>query len=170
MFLKIYKASICRKTFKFQLVEKNTFRKKILILENDDQIVSVFNDIFINRVSNLNIAQYFDRSVNDKFVKHTILKIVEQYEIHPSNIAIKSTRSDRRFTFEKILKSEITVETFKFGCSKLSQISNIPTKLIKANCAIYTENLYYEFNRSLDLGVRTENRKFADITPAYKKS
>ena len=46
-------------------------------------------------VSNLNIAHYFDRSLNSKFVKNTILRIVEQYGIDPSIAAIKSTKSDR---------------------------------------------------------------------------
>lgn len=78
-------------------------------------------------------------------------------------------QSDRRFTFKNFSKSEITREILRLDCSKGSHDSRIPTKFIKTHCDIFTEILYYAFDRSLKLGVFPETMKFADITPPYKK-
>ena len=42
------------------------------------------------------------------------------------------------------------MEIFHFNSTRASHDSDIPTKLIKTNCDVFTDTLYYEFNRSLE--------------------
>ena len=51
-------------------------------------------------------------------------------------------------------------EILNLDSSKVCQESDIPTKIIKPNSDIFTEVIYKELNRGLEVG---------NVTPAYKK-
>ena len=53
--------------------------------------------------------------------------------------------------------------------SKACQDSDITTKVIKSNSDIFTDALYFEFNRSLEKSVFPPSMKLANVTPVYKK-
>ena len=54
-------------------------------------------------------------------------------------------------------------------CSKASQDSNIPTKIIQDNIDIFVPVLLTEFNGSLKLSRLPHSMKSANITPVVKK-
>ena len=55
-------------------------------------------------------------------------------------------------------------------CSKASQDSDIPTKIIKDNIYIFVPVLLTEFNESLKLNRFPHSMKSANITPLFKKN
>ena len=55
-------------------------------------------------------------------------------------------------------------------CSKASQDSDIPTKIIKDNIGIFVPVLLTEFNESLKLNRFPHSMKSADITSVSKKN
>ena len=55
-------------------------------------------------------------------------------------------------------------------CSKASQDSNIPTKIIQDNIDIFVPVLLTEFNGSLKLSTLPHSMKSANITPVVKKN
>ena len=55
-------------------------------------------------------------------------------------------------------------------CSKASQDSDIPTKIIKDNIDIFVPVLLTEFNESLKLNRFPHSMKSANITPVFKKN
>ena len=148
--------------------------EKDLILEKNDDIAETFNDFFTSVVSNLNIPRYQDPFTDSDQTKnqieHPILRIIEQYKNHPSIIAINNQNMDRRFSFQEIKKSEINQEILNLDSSKACQEWDLPTKIIKANSDIFTEVIYKELNRGLEVGNFPSATKLANVTPAYKIS
>ena len=55
-------------------------------------------------------------------------------------------------------------------CSKASQDSDIPTRIIKDNVDIFVTVLLTEFNKSLKLSRFPHSMKSANITPVFKKN
>ena len=55
-------------------------------------------------------------------------------------------------------------------CSKASQDSDIPNKIIKDNIYIFVPVLLTEFNESLKLNRFPHSMKSANITPLFKKN
>ena len=53
--------------------------------------------------------------------------------------------------------------------SKAFQDSDIPTKVVKSNLDIFTDALYYGFNRSLETKIFPPSIKLANVTPVHKK-
>ena len=144
-----------------------------LILEKNDDIVEIFNDFFTS-VSNLNIPRYkvpfTDSDQIKNLIEHPILRIIEQNKNHLIIIAINNENVDRRFSFQEITKSEGNQEILNLDSSKACQKSDIPTKIIKANSHIFTEVIYEEFNRGLEVGNFLCTMKLANVTPVYKIS
>ena len=52
---------------------------------------------------------------------------------------------------------------------KTCQDSDIPIKVIKSNSDIFTDALYSEFNRSLEISVFRPSMILANVTPVLKK-
>ena len=71
-----------------------TLVEKDLILEKNDDIAETFNDFFTSVVSNLNIPHYQDPFIDsdqtENRIGHPILRIIEQYKIHSSIIAVNN--------------------------------------------------------------------------------
>ena len=66
------------------------------------------NDFFSNVVSNLNIPQSEDPTVDIDHFEEPSPKANENYINHPSNRAIKENNKDNHFTFENKSKSHKT--------------------------------------------------------------
>ena len=73
---------------------KITLVEKYLILEKNNDIAETFNHIFTSVVSNLNIPHYQDPFIDsdqtENRIGHPILRIIEQYKIHSSIIAVNN--------------------------------------------------------------------------------
>ena len=164
------------KSIKPLFSEKGSIHNKItlveqdLILDKDDNVADVPNNVFINVVSNLNIPKYHDKSVNIDHSEDPIARSIERYKNRPSIVAIKSKGTNKYFRFSSISKAEIKKEILNLDSSKACQDSNIPTKVIKSNSDIFTDALYFEFNRFLEANFFPPSLKSANVTPVHKKS
>ena len=139
------------------------------IIEEPYKIAETFNNFFISAVSNLNIPRYVDSSITFDHVDDEILRVVEKYNNHPSAVAIKNKNVNSQFSFRPITKSEIYKEILNLDISKASQDSDIATKIVKANADIFTEILFTEFERSLEIDDFPTSMKLANVTPVHKK-
>ena len=74
---------------------------------------------------------------------------------------------NRRFSFQETTKSKINQEIFNLDSSKACQELDIPTKMIKAKSDIFTDFIYKELNRSLEVGNFPCTMKH--VTPVCKK-
>ena len=74
------------------------------------------------------------------------------------------------FSFKNASISDIKKELQNLDTSKATQKSDLPTKIIKENSAIFASFLFGSVNSTIDLSNFPKNLKFADITPAYKKN
>ena len=138
------------------------------ILENNYKIGETFNNFFPGAVSNLNIPQFVDPSVEIDYTEDPILRIIEQYKNHPSVVAIKKKYLNKQFSVQYIPKSGVKKEILNLDISKASQDSDITAKSIKMNADIFPEILYV-FNRSLEVGEFPYGMKLANVTPVHKK-
>ena len=77
---------------KITLVEEN------LIIDQNEEIAKTFNDFFTKVVSNLNITQYEDPSVNFEQIEDPILRVIEQYQNHRSILAVNAKFKGKQFS------------------------------------------------------------------------
>ena len=68
-----------------------------------------------------------------------------------------------------ISKKDIEKELLNLNVAKASQDSDIPTKIIKKNSDIFSDILFKEFNKSLEICKFPSCLKMANVTPVYKK-
>ena len=92
------------------LRKKNATSNKITladvnsILENNNKIAEY---------SNLNIPPFVDPSVEIDHTEYLISHIIEQYQNHPSVVAINEKKLNKQFSFEYIPKSDVEKGNFK---------------------------------------------------------
>ena len=111
------------------------------------KLLKTFNDFFTKVVSNLNITQYEDLSVNFEQIEDPVLRVIEQYKNHPSIFAINTKFKGKQFSFQLFSKLEIKKEILNLDNSKAWQKSDISTKVIKATSDIFADILHEVFNR-----------------------
>ena len=122
------------KHVKSLFTEKSVRSNKIIlvedncILENNDKIAETSNNFFTSAVSNLNILQFVDPSVEINHIEDPILRIIEQYKNLPSIVAI-----DEKSFHSGIYQREV----LNLDVSNTSQGSDKPTKIIKMNADIF---------------------------------
>ena len=68
-----------------------------------------------------------------------------------------------------IYKKDIEKEILNLSVEKASQDSDIPIKIIKKNSDIFSDILFKEFNKSLEICKYPFCLKMANVTPVYKK-
>ena len=148
------------------LRKKNATSNKITladvnsILENNNKIAEY---------SNLNIPPFVDPSVEIDHTEYLISHIIEQYQNHPSVVAINEKKLNKQFSFEYIPKSDVKKEILNLNVSKATQDSDISTKIIKMNADIFAEVLYIVFNRTLEVGEFHSGMKLVHVTSVHKK-
>ena len=100
-------------------------------------------------------------------IKEPVIKTIIKYSNHPSIIAINERRSNSKFSFSFIEKNDSLKETKNLQISKVTQDSDIPTKLIKNNFElIYLLILFYY---SIAQSTFPSLLKRSNITPVHKK-
>ena len=92
-----------------------------------------------------------------------VIKSVEKFKtILVSRLSIDT------FSFSKVNHEEIVKEIKNLDTSKASQVSDIPTKIIKTNCDIFSNFIHSSYNKTIE---KSEFRslKLADVTSIFKK-
>ena len=95
---------------------------------------------------------------------------MKRFENHPSILEIKKQiPSDVafRFSFRKVILTEIIDELKNFDESKATQSNDIPTKVIKENYDIFATFITQNFN-NIENSVFPDILKQANIKPVYK--
>ena len=164
------------KTVKPLLSEKFNARERISLSENGEivktekETAEVFNNFLGNIIKNRNISQYSDFDPITENVKDLTLKAILKYEKHPSSLAIR-TKCNRNcaFSFREVSFKEIETEIRLLKLNKGSQYSDIPTKIIKENSAIFSNFICESINNSIKSSIFPSCLKHADVTPLRKK-
>ena len=74
------------------------------------------------------------------------------------------------FVFRKFRQLKLKKELKNLDCSKASQDSDIPTKIIKGNIDIFVPVLLTVFNESLKLSRFPHSVKSANVAPVFKRN
>ena len=118
---------------------------------------------FFAVIINLNIPQYEDPTSNTNAIDDTVSRAIKKYKNHLSIKLIKTNNENNvSFCFQEI--RAIEKELKNFDCSKASQDSYIPTKIINDNIDIFVPVLLIKFNESLKLSRFPHSMKSANIT------
>ena len=150
------------KTIKPFLPAKVRLANKMALIDNEEIIIGghntakVLNTFFSNIASNLNIAEYSNCEPLANNISDTILKCVVIYRNHRSILAIgevckKLPRRPSSFSKKKKKnREEILGEMLKLETSRACQDTDILTKIIKENAAIFADILVARFNDSVE--------------------
>ena len=156
------------------LTNKSVSSSRISLIEEDiiqdnKEIANVFNEYFTNIVEDLRIPQYNNTFDETNIIEDPLLACFEKFKDHPSILTIQNRIWNRGFSFQPFSKSEIENEILVLDETKSCQEFDIPTKIIKQNHDFFSDILYKEMNKSLELGEFPEMMKIADVIPIYKK-
>ena len=104
-------------------------------------------------------------------VQDSTLRAILKYKDHPSILAIQNNCKNRRkFTFEEMDLASIEKEIHNLKINKASQSSDISTKIIKENNAIFKEFLWKNISSSIKSSTFPSCLKSTDATSLHKKA
>ena len=157
--------------------EKSSSKESISLINKDgvitknEDLAKTFNVFFSCIVKKLDIEHVPDDESNLPNVEDPILKAIAKYENHPSILRIKNymKEKDLYFSFEFVVKPNISKEINKLDEKKACQEHDVPVKLIKSNKDLFSHFIYHNFNNSLFSSNFPLNLKAADILPTHKK-
>ena len=152
---------------KFSKSEKTNLTEGKKTISNDDELCRVFNSFSSKIVDELkipNISNYKIDNTNDPFKE-----ALRYFENHPSITNIKSRSFDINFTFRDTSSSEVIKFIKTLNVKKVSQKSDIPTKIVKLNPDIFGNFICKNFNYCLKKGEFPCVLKHADAIRVYKK-
>jgi len=104
----------------------------------------------------------------DETNNHTEI-CIQKYRQHPSVTEIKKTEYLNKFSFIPTTKEEVGKIIKDLVQGKSQPSSDIPVKIIKDNCDMFSEFLCSEINASFESNSFPKELKLADITPVYKR-
>ena len=103
----------------------------------------------------------------------SVLKTKMKFVNHPSINTTRDWFPNNNFSFSKVAKSDVRIEIINLNSAKVSQDSNIPTKLIKQNINIFSDVLHSPFNSCLEnvfnFEIFASILKTADAISLFKK-
>ena len=117
----------------------------------------------------MNIPKYEDLSVNSVNSENALENQVIKYKNHPSTRAVLDRSPNTSFSLKTVSKKDIEKEILNLNVEKASQDSDINTKVIKKNSDIFSDKLFKEFNKSLEICRFPSYLKMTNVTPVYKK-
>ena len=150
-------------------------RQKISLVENDEiignnkKISEIFNNFFSGVVAKLNIPKYEDLSINSVNSEDPLENLVIKHKNQPSTRAIRDKSLNTSFSLKTVSQRDIEKEILKLNLAKASQDLDIPTKIIKKNADTFSDILFKEFNKSLEIGKFPSCLKMTNVTPVYRK-
>ena len=93
-----------------------------------------------------------------------------KYKNHPSILTIQAKyKCNNKFSFTEVTTQDIEKESFDLETKKASQISDIPTTIIKENVDAFAHFLYTSINSSIKSSLFPSCLIFADVTSLHKK-
>ena len=99
-----------------------------------------------------------------------VLNAINKFKNHPSIIMIKRKNNPcGNFSFSSVKCDDILKKAKNLDTAKASQKSDIPTKILKANCEFFAQYFCENINYCICHSILPSNLKSADVTPIYKK-
>ena len=98
-----------------------------------------------------------------------VLHAINKFKNHPIIIMMKRKNNPCSFSFSSV-QYDILKKTKNLGTAKISQESDIPTKILKANYEFFAQHFCENKNYCICHSIFPSNLKSADVTPVYKKS
>ena len=162
---------------KITLIEKEVVSQKgqeeivsEKIITEDQAVAEVCNKFFINIVRNLKI--FTDHGYDNDFIAtdDQVVNAVNKFRNHSSIIMIKNKKkNDQSFSFGPVTYDDVLKKVNTLDTAKVSQQSDIPTKIVKQNSDYFAEYFYENINQCISKSVLPSDLKLADVTPVYKK-
>ena len=106
----------------------------------EDVLHRLGNTFFSNIVSNLKIAESINSDPVSDNINDPVIKSSVKYRNHPSILKIGEVCNRKQcslFSFSHVDKEEILKEILSLDSTKVSQDTDIPTKIIKDNADIF---------------------------------
>lgn len=116
--------------------EKITLTGNEEIVSSDKITAQIFYIYFSNRVTNLDIPEYYQCEPIAGSIDNSINKSIVKYRSHPSILAIRELCNRGKefpFAFSQVYREEILQGISHLDILKASQDMDIPTKVIKYN-------------------------------------
>ena len=92
------------------------------------------------------------------------------FEKHPSILKMKELNSGCRFSFENVSLEDIKKVTRELHIKNVSQLLDIPTKIIKQNADIFSEFFLVNINHTINNSTFPKQLKWVDVKPVFKKN
>ena len=139
-----------------------------IIVSDETKVSEIFNEFFGDAVKNLKIQPYTPPVISKK--EDPIMRILENYQDHPSVLKIKEVNSENTsFSFKHTDIHTVMKEIHNLNESKISPFDSIPPKVLKQNCNLFAPKIVIDFNSSINSGIFPSNQKLADVSPIFKK-
>ena len=131
-------------------------REKVTLIEEDEILESDINTAQI-------LNTFFFNNINDPVIKSSV-----KYRNHPSILKIGEVCNRKKCSFFSFWHAD-EEEILSLDSTKVSQYTDIPTKVIKDNADIFSDFLLSGFNNSIKTSIFPSSLKQAIITPVFKK-
>ena len=150
---------------------KITLIKDENIVTDDQEVAETFNLFFKNSVQSLDIKQNLCLQNDTRNLVDPVEIALKKFENHPSVMEIKrNINIGSRFSFTKIVNTEIVKELRTLKTKKASTFLNIPVKHLKQVIDIIQEPLVQIWNTEIIGKEKFPTKlKYADIKPIFKK-
>ena len=116
--------------------EKVTLIEEDEIVESDINTAQILNTFFSNIISNLKIIEYVNCDPISDNINDLVIKSSVKYCNHPSILKIGKVCNRKQcspFSFSHVDKEEISKEILSLDSARVSQDTDIPTKIVKDN-------------------------------------
>ena len=164
-------------TIKPFFTDKGVTNEKITLAGNgetlpkNEEIAENLDNYFSDIITNRKLLPYEDPTTNPENIVDPVLKAIEKYKNH-ANIRIinDKCKTNSVFTFNQVSLEYIQKELKNLNPSKVSQSSDIVTKIIRQNLDLFAPLAHQEMNESLDLNKFPSTMKLGNIIPSFKKN
>ena len=140
------------------------------IVESDINTAQILNTFFYNIISNLKIIEYVNCDPVSDNINDSVIKSSVKYCNHPSILKIGKVCNRKQcsiFSFSHVGKEGILKESL--DSTKVSQDTDVPTKIVKDNGDIFSDFFLSGFNNSIKTAIFTSSLKQTILTPVFKK-
>ena len=133
------------------MTQKNTLIEKDQIVGNTEEISEIFNNFFSSITAMLNIPKHEDLSVNSLNSEDPSENLVIKYKNHTNIREILDIYLNMSFSLKTVSKKDIEKQILNLNAAKVFQYSDMATKIIMKNSDIFSNILFKEFNKSLEI-------------------
>ena len=129
-------------------------------------LAEIFKDHFENIVESL----HMECPCKVDFDRELVADAIKNFSQHSSILKIKeNTNYFACFSFHTVSKEDLLYQLNSLDPTKATQKSDIPMNIIKKNYDIFSEFLFENFNNIILTSLFSEQLKYADIKPIFKK-